>query len=236
MSTQPTPSNSAGSPNRGPLDLSAILAKAGENTQTHFRKLARAGLGLLAMVYIVTMIISRLSSSEGLLTISLEESLFASYVTALVLAPVFTGLFVMGIKCALGEDIGTKDITRQMSSIIVLGLAQLIIFWMVSLGLLMLIVPGLYVLIATIFVLPLIADKKLGVFKAITLSVVTVNQYLGQFIMLFFLFFALTLLAFVTFGIALLWVVPFYYCALGLIYVELFGYGEGVFTQGRQPL
>lgn len=212
------------------FNLSRILAQANEKTQDNFVTWSLAASVFLLVVAIVVLTLSRLISIEALANLSFSDGLVISYLCAVLLAPFTAGIYQMGIRCAQNQSIVTLDIVGCLPSILGLALVQLIVIWLVSIGLLLLVLPGLYLLIATAFAVPLVAERNCGIFASILLSITTVNRYLGQFFLLFMMFFALSMLAFATFGIVLLWVVPFYYCVLGLIYVELFGYGEGVST------
>ena len=86
----------------------------------------------------------------------------------------------------------------------------------------MLILPGLYLFVATTFTLPLIADKKLGVLQAIITSCKAVNQFILSFIVLFVIFLVLFLLSIFTFGLAFLVIMPLYFVVTGMLYTTLF--------------
>jgi uncharacterized membrane protein len=86
----------------------------------------------------------------------------------------------------------------------------------------LLVAPAFYVFMATTFTLPLIADKQLTPFTAISLSVRMTNAYLFQMTVIFLIFLALFIGVIITFGFALLWVGPYFFNVKAVLYTELF--------------
>lgn len=59
--------------------------------------------------------------------------------------------------------------------------------------------------------------------KAIFTSIKVVNHQWLNFVKLYAVFFLLLLLVLITFGIAMIWVAPFYYNVKGILYRDIFG-------------
>lgn len=220
--------------NNNPLSKSALIKT---NGQFHFSWLAKTSVEILkkqfsamlqgCLVLLVSVIacgvlLSYFFSIEEMSQLSPSQQGIIDIALILVVAPLTAGIAVMGVTAARSQQVKTLDIFNYIPLVIVLALAQLLISILVQIGLILLLLPGIYLLLATTFVLPLIADKKLGIFDAILQSCKMVNKFILSFIVLFSVFFVLFLLSLLTFGFALLFVMPLYFVTLGVIYVVLF--------------
>lgn len=142
----------------------------------------------------------------------------------LLLAPLITGLAMLGVYSAQGHKVSASHVFAFVPSTFILALTYLMVSFVTQLGLMLLILPGIYFYIASSFSLLLVADKKLTAFSAIILSCRVVNKYLAHFFILFGLFFLLMTVSVITFGIGLLWFIPFYHAVIGVLYNDLFGH------------
>jgi uncharacterized membrane protein len=81
----------------------------------------------------------------------------------------------------------------------------------------------MYLSIAYIFTLPLIADKALGIWEAMELSRKTVAKRWGKVALVVTILSLAAVVGVLTFGIGLIWAVPFFFVTLyGLLYVMIF--------------
>lgn len=207
------------------------------NGQFHFSWLAKTSVDILkgqfaamlqgCVILLVSVIacgiaLSYFFSLEDMSKLTTSQQGIIDIALILVVAPLTAGISVMGVRAARHQSVKALDIFNYAPLVVVLGLAQLLISILVQIGLILLILPGVYILIATTYALPLIADKNLGIFDAILQSCKTVNKFILSFIVLFGAYFVLFLLSLFTFGFALLFVMPLYFISLGVIYVVLF--------------
>ena len=109
-----------------------------------------------------------------------------------------------------------------MGSALVILLA-LLVAALTDVGMRLLILPGLYLSMGTGFSLMLLVDKKLAPSQAILQSIKVFNKYWAPLI----IFYVVSLFAFVmgmfSFGVAYIWLIPFYINFKGVLYRELFG-------------
>ena len=140
-----------------------------------------------------------------------------------VLMPLLTGMIMMAIRHVRGEQIVFQDVFGYYGMTWTLALAALLIYVMTVAGLLFFILPGIYLSVAYIFTLPLIADKGMGVWDAMELSRKTVTQHWFKVFGLMMLLSFGLMVGFVTFGIGLIWAVPLMLVTLyGLLYPIMF--------------
>lgn len=146
------------------------------------------------------------------------QILFIVFSTPIIVAMLLTGMY---------HSVGVKPsfialLKYAMGSALVILLA-LLVAALTDIGMRLLILPGLYLSMATGFSLMLLVDKKLAPSQAILQSIRVFNKYWAALI----IFYLVSLIAFVagmfSFGVAYIWLIPFYVNFKGVLYRELFG-------------
>ncbi|WP_147291843.1 hypothetical protein [Alteromonas aestuariivivens] len=208
------------------FNLKSVFLRSNDLVRQYLWVLLPACFLVIAAVMLVAVMMVQSMNITDVTQISPATQGMMDVVLILLMAPLVTGLMMMGVHCARRERLRALDLFRYLPLILPLALAQLLISILTQFGLALLVLPGLYVFMASVFTLPLIADKRLPVSQALLLSCRVVNKYLGYFVVVFLSFAALFLLSVVTLGLALIWIVPLYYTTLGTLYEDLFGNGE----------
>ncbi len=140
-----------------------------------------------------------------------------------VLMPLIVGVIMLAIHYSRGETIAFQSIFNYYHLTGKLALAGLLIYIMTVIGFVLLILPGIYLSIAYVFTLPLIADKGMGVWDAMELSRKAVTKHWFKVFGLFFLLSFMMTLGALTLGIGLIWAVPLLFVTLyGLLYPLIF--------------
>ena len=184
--------------------------------------------GLIVVMVIALLIVelARTLSAQQMLDFNASNVRMATELVIMIcVAPLAAGLMMMGINGSIGGKNKTSDLfhfVHRSLSIIVLSMLISVI---VQLGLLLFILPGLYLIIATGFAMPLMLDKGILPARAVVISVKVVNGQWRKFVALYAVFAAMMVLAVLTFGIALIWLAPLYYNVKGILYRDIFGVG-----------
>jgi len=140
-----------------------------------------------------------------------------------VLMPLIVGVIMLAIRYSRGETLSFQSIFNYYHLTGRLSLAALLIYIMTVIGFVLLILPGIYLSIAYVFTLPLIADKGMGVWDAMELSRKAVTKHWFKVFGLFFLLSLIMTLGALAFGIGLIWAVPLLFVTLyGLLYPLIF--------------
>ena len=140
-----------------------------------------------------------------------------------VLMPLIAGIMMLAINYARGERITFNAIFSYYSLMGKLALAALLIYIMTVIGFVLLVLPGIYLSIAYIFTLPLIADRGMGVWEAMELSRKAVTKHWFKVFGLFFLLTLIMAMGALALGIGLIWAVPLLFVTLyGLLYPLIF--------------
>ncbi len=140
-----------------------------------------------------------------------------------VLMPIMVGIMMMAINHTRGETIHFQSIFNYYHLTGKLALAGILVYILTMIGLLLLILPGIYLSIAYMFVLPLIVDKGMDIWDAMEYSRKTVTKHWFKvFGLMVLLGFALFLGA-IPLGIGLIWTAPLMFITTyGLLYPVMF--------------
>ena len=140
-----------------------------------------------------------------------------------VVMPLVVGIMMLAIDYSRGENIEFKSIFTYYHLMGRLALAGILIYIMTVIGFILFILPGIYLSIAYIFTLPLIADKGMDVWAAMELSRKAVTKHWFKVFGLFIILSLLMALGILTLGIGLIWAVPLLFVTLyGLLYPIIF--------------
>lgn len=163
---------------------------------------------LVAMAIIATGLIPRVGWFIGLLTNNL----------------LMGGVYVLYLARIRGSSLSLSGIVSLvMTSAVTILLAGIAQMAMILAGLLLLIVPGIYLAVGYAFVLPLVLDRQLPVWEAMELSRKTVHR---QWFPAFGLLLAAGMLIFISaraYGFGLVLTLPLCTAALMFAYEDLFG-------------
>ncbi len=147
----------------------------------------------------------------------------ANFVLSLIVMPIQMGLFIIGIRRAMGESSEASSIMGYYSKIIPLFLTYLLMMVMVLLGLLLLVLPGIYLMVAYYFALPLVAEKDMSPWQALETSRKTITHRWFTFFFFGIIISLIALVAMLPLMIGLVWAMPMILIAYAIIYRNMFG-------------
>lgn len=148
--------------------------------------------------------------------------LFSMAVTA-----VFTGgLVMMGVRRAVDQPINFSMLFDGISRATPLMIAMVLQTIIISIGFMLLIIPGIYLVIGYSLTYPLIMEKGLGPWEAMEASRKAVHHSWFQIFGLGFLMMLICMVSSIPLGIGLIWSVPMAIITLGIVYRIVFGVGK----------
>lgn len=153
---------------------------------------------------------------------SLLSAYASSTVEMLFTLPILIGIMLLGVKRARDETLEVPSIFNYFGMIIPIMLAYVAMTIILTLGLILFIIPGIYLAISYAFVYTLIVDKGMNVWEAMELSRKTVTQQWFKFFGLSLLSGVIILISAIPLGIGLIWTIPMTYISYGLLYHRLF--------------
>jgi uncharacterized membrane protein len=137
--------------------------------------------------------------------------------------PMAMGLFVMGIRRSVGVAITPGLVFHYFPKILPLAVTALLMYLMMGLGLILLILPGIYLMIAYSSAQALVAEKGLGPWQALEASRKAVTHRWFTFLGFGLLIMLINLATIFTLFVGLLWTMPMSVIASGIIYRNIFG-------------
>ncbi|MFT6723305.1 MAG: hypothetical protein ACJARN_000154 [Arenicella sp.] len=141
----------------------------------------------------------------------------------LVMAPMGAGLFMIALKFSVGAKIEVGELFKHFDKTIPLFITYILVYVIVALGFLLLIIPGIYLIIAFSMAVPLVVEKNMAPWEALTTSRKAVTP--KWFAMLGFVLLAMLVIivAAIPFGIGLIWALPLLMLAAANLYRDMFG-------------
>ncbi|WP_097459983.1 DUF2189 domain-containing protein [Mangrovitalea sediminis] len=144
-------------------------------------------------------------------------------VSILVTMPLAVGLFMMGVRRAVDAPVRATMIFAYYGKSLTFLAAIVLICVLIMIGLVLLIVPGIYLAFAYYLSLPLMVDKGLSIWAAMETSRKAISKRWFTFAGLYILLGLIGILAAIPLLIPLIWVGPMIIIAGGIMYRNIFG-------------
>lgn len=157
----------------------------------------------------------------GIKSLSLE--MVQQLVTSIVSVLFTAGLLYMGIRKVVGDPISWRMITQGFSSAGNLILATILQFFLIAIGLCLLVLPGIYLIIGYILTVPLIVEKGMSPWQAMETSRKTIHKIWWKVFGLFVFMSLICMISSIPLGIGLIWTWPMCIILVGVLYCYLFG-------------
>lgn len=155
--------------------------------------------------------------------VPLTPQLIYQLLVAVVGAPLFAGMVMIGIKIARDKPVSGTEVFAHFDKILPLAVASVLMYILIIIGLVLLILPGIYLLVAYMLALPLIVDKGLGPWQALETSRKAITKHWFPFFGFLIVLLLLYLAGALALLIGLIWVVPLLTIAYGVVYRNIFG-------------
>jgi len=147
---------------------------------------------------------------------------YLNLIVSIILLPISVGIVLLAVNRARGEEIKVSHILTHFGEMPMLIGAYILITLFTILGMIALVIPGIYLGVAYSFTLALVADKKIGIWEAMELSRKTITKQWFRFFGLTLLSGLIIVVSAIPLGIGLIWTLPAIYLSYGLIYHRLF--------------
>ncbi|WP_394173278.1 hypothetical protein [Thalassotalea litorea] len=221
------------------IDVAAIIKEAWKLTQANRQSIMVAVLMIMAVTMVLMMAFSQ--PLGGIAAVMEDQKTFSglNMIVTTLLSPLIVGLEMMGISYAIGMQSKPTMIFSFLRKSAFIALTSLIVMCATNLGLMLLIVPGIYLAVALSMSGPLVAEKNLSPNQAIILSLkATRFKWLKIFQVYLFVIAIVMPLAFIVVVLAqsvgiipaavvailgLSWIAPFFYYVKGILYRQIFG-------------
>lgn len=197
------------------FDIVELLKDAWARTDG-FKATAWLAVGISIVVSIAVSLLQALFG-DGLMAGLI--GLAAMFITI----PISCGCLMLGVRHCAGEEVKPADVLNYFDRALKLVGLNLLIGVITGIGMLLLVLPGIYLGVSYVLAIPLMLRHDLGVWEAMELSRRAITK---QWLTVFLLMLALAIIVIVSaipFGIGLIWTVPLGLCVIGLLYRSVFG-------------
>ncbi len=141
----------------------------------------------------------------------------------LLAAPVVTGYYIVARKIDHGRTVELPDFFRSFDKFIPLLILHLLMTLVITLGLILLVIPGIYFAVSYVFAHFFVWFYDVEPSEAIRLSRKTVGGNFGQVLLLCLILAGINLLGAMAFGVGLLLTIPISYCVLYAAFDDIIG-------------
>ncbi len=133
------------------------------------------------------------------------------------------GLLYLGVCLAAGKNCSWKMVAAGFPAAVQLLIAAILMTLLVISGVVMLILPGIYLAVGYTLTLPLMLDRGLGPWEAMEKSRKAIHKVWWKVFGLFLVMGIITAVSAIPVGIGLIWTLPMNVVLCGVVYRYLFG-------------
>lgn len=141
----------------------------------------------------------------------------------LVMYPMYAGIAMMGINRSVDLPPKGTMVLSFFGFTISLFFAMALMTVLTVIGYLLLIIPGIYLSIAYSMTMPLIVEKRLGIWAAMEASRRAVTKHWFKVFFVYLLMSLIILVSYLPLGIGLIWTLPMMIAVYGVMYRTMFG-------------
>jgi uncharacterized membrane protein len=140
-----------------------------------------------------------------------------------IIGPISAGLFMVVARHATGQPVAIGDLFGQYDKIGRIVGVMLLSTLLTYLGMLLLILPGVYLSIAYVMAVPLVAEKNMSVWQALETSRKVITKCWWRMLFIWLLIGVIMVVSAIPIFIPWIWTVPMVGMVFGVIYRNLFG-------------
>jgi hypothetical protein len=137
--------------------------------------------------------------------------------------PLWAGFIIVAMKLILNQATEVNDFTLGFKFMLPLLLYSVVSTVFISVGFVLLILPGIYILVGYLFTSWLIIDRKLDFWPAMELSRKTIHQHWFEVFGFFLILCLINFAGLLFLGLGMLVTVPWTLCTLTVAYRDIFG-------------
>jgi len=141
----------------------------------------------------------------------------------LLSGPVIAGYYIAGRQNSLNRPVALSDFFTSFDKYVPLLILQLLMALIITLGLIMLVVPGIYFAVSYLFAHFYVWFYDVDPAEALRLSRRATGGNFGQILLLCLILAGINLLGALAFGVGLLLTIPFTYCVIYATFDDIIG-------------
>lgn len=149
--------------------------------------------------------------------------LIISVLGSAITYPFLAGINMIGIRRAADQPVSFNEMFSHFGRFVPLLLTGLLMMALIYVGLLLFILPGVYLAVAYMLAIPLAVERGLSPWQALEASRKAVSQHWFKAFGLYLLLGLIVIVSALPLGIGLIWTIPLFVIAIGVVYRIIFG-------------
>ncbi len=138
------------------FEVGEILQEAWDKTSGTKGSVIAAGLIMYAIVFAISFV----SSSITVATESAAMAIITQLIVTIVMMPMYLGIMMIGVRRSVDQPFTFTMIFQYFGFIVPLFLTMIVLYFMVGIGILLLVIPGIYLSVAYSFAMLLVIEKR----------------------------------------------------------------------------
>lgn len=163
-----------------------------------------------------------LEAEEGGATLVVSQLLIGLIGSALTY-PFLAGIMMTGIRRAADQPLNFNEMFSYFGLALPLIVTALIMMVLMYVGLLLLVIPGIYLSVAYMLAIPLVVERGLSPWQALEASRKAISQHWFKVFGLLLLLGLIMAVSMIPLGIGLIWSIPLFVISMGALYRIIFG-------------
>ncbi len=152
---------------------------------------------------------------------------FLQYIFKFVVSlPMLVGITMIGVYYSVDMPVRFSIVFDYFEYAIPIVIASILTSVLVAIGSLLLVIPGIYLMVAYYLTQPLIVEKNLKPWEAMEASRKAINHHWFKVFFIYIIMIIIFLLSIISLGIAFIWTAPLMINVRGILYRIMFGVEE----------
>ncbi|MBU0674738.1 MAG: hypothetical protein KJ950_08870 [Proteobacteria bacterium] len=205
------------------FEVWVVIREAWEKTSGVKGTLWAAAFLVLGVVIVTTGILSVLGHLIGAAGSGFAYTFAAQLTLTAAIYPFLAGIMMIGIHRSVNLPVNSKMVFGYFVSFVPLVIGSLLVSVMTTIGFFILLIPGIYLSIAYLMVIPLIVEREMQPWQAMEFSRKTVQRHWFKVFGLYILMTLIYMLSAIPLGLGMIWTMPMFVMVNGILYREMFG-------------
>jgi uncharacterized membrane protein len=137
--------------------------------------------------------------------------------------PLLAGFMMVAIKLVVNAPVKPTEVVMYFRKFLPLLGTMLLMYLLIAIGLLLLVLPGIYLMVAYGMALPLVVEKNLSPWQALEASRKAITHRWFSIFGFYLLLTLILVVSMIPLLIGLVWAVPLAMLAFGIVYRNIFG-------------
>lgn len=206
------------------INIANIMSESWQKTKGVKRYILGAAIIMYVALFVVMMALGVTLVPAGQPTaMHLVAQVIMQLAVMAIILPFVAGIFVISAKRVNDAPFEFGDAFSAFGKTVPLLVASVLMNVLVTLGFLLLIVPGIYLAFAYMLTVPLIVDRDMGAWQALETSRKAISKHWFSFFVLWIVMILILAISMIPFGLGLIWTIPMLSVAFAITYREVFG-------------